>query len=561
MESAVVTGDAQLQLPSVMVGQCSHRGVKEHNQDALAVRVPEDALLRTKGIVAALADGVSTAAAGREAAESCVLGFVSDYYATPALWSVARSAQRVLEALNRWLYRQTQAGEGHLCTLSLLILRSRTVHLFQVGDSRIWRLRDQQLECLTRDHSRIIGDNQRVLTRVMGGDSRLDVDYRQSEAREGDIYLLTSDGIHEVLSVARMRGIIRAATDSHEAAAALVAAAQTAGSDDNLSCQVVLVQQLPAASAGDALQARGDLPLPPQLAAGMQVDGFTVVRELHASSRSHLYLVRDGSGALSAIKAPSVNLEDDRAALERFVMEGWIGARLRNAHLLRPLANPERPSCLYQRLEYIDGVTLHQWMKNHPDAAVEERLYLADQLLNGVRALHRADVIHADLKPDNIMVDRNGLVRIIDFGSCYCRGVAPQAPALPLGTRDYSAPEVVAGQPPSEQSDLFSVAVIIHELLTGSLPWQGRYQHMGRWPLPPLQQRNPFVPGWVNGVLHRALQSDPAQRFADAAEFRAVLRQPTNVVLPYSPVNRQLRLWQAGSVVLLLLLLLSLAVK
>ncbi|MDX1805342.1 MAG: protein phosphatase 2C domain-containing protein, partial [Alcanivorax sp.] len=183
--------------PRVSLGQYSDPGRKPLNQDALAIQVPEGALLRTKGLVAALADGLSSAAAGREAAESCVLGFISDYYATPALWSVARSAQRVLEALNRWLCRQTLAGDSHLCTLSLLVLRSCTAHIFQVGDSRVWRLRGDKLECLTRDHSRVIGNNRRVLTRVMGGDSRLEVDYRQTELQQGDIFVLTSDGVHE----------------------------------------------------------------------------------------------------------------------------------------------------------------------------------------------------------------------------------------------------------------------------------------------------------------------------------------------------------------------------
>ncbi len=88
-------------------------------------------------MAAALADGLSSAAAGREAAESCVLGFLNDYYATPSLWSVPRSAQRVL--------------------------RGGRAHLFQVGDSRIWRLREGRLECLTRDHQRPLGGT-RVLT-------------------------------------------------------------------------------------------------------------------------------------------------------------------------------------------------------------------------------------------------------------------------------------------------------------------------------------------------------------------------------------------------------------
>ena len=541
-------GHATLQ---VRVGQHSAQGIKAENQDALAMRLPDGESLRTKGVVAALADGLSSAGAGREAAEACVLGFINDYYATSPLWSVPRSAQRVLEALNRWLCRRTLAGEDHLCTLSVLILRSRVAHLFQVGDSRIWRLRGPQLECLTEDHSRQAG-GRRLLTRAMGGDTRLEVDYRHCALQQGDVFVLTSDGVHDVLPPAVMTQTLSGAASPQAAAEHLVRLALAHGSRDNVSCQVLAVQALPDASADDALASLRGLPLPPPMTAGMRIDGLTVVRELHASARSHLYLVRDSAGHLSALKAPSVNLEDDAAALTRFALEGWIAARLRSAHLMKPLTATAPQSGLYQRLEYIDGVTLRQWLREHPDAAVEEKLYLADQLLNGVRALHRADVMHADLKPDNIMVDRHGLVKLIDFGSCHCRGLEQPAPAVPLGTRHYSAPHVRAGAAPDEQGDLYAVAVIIHEMLTGTLPAPDR-------PTLRLQQHNAFVPAWLDNVLYRALHPD-AQPYADAAEFRAALRSPaTQPAFAPRHERNTLRWWQASSMLLLVLLILTLA--
>ncbi|MBZ2187781.1 bifunctional protein-serine/threonine kinase/phosphatase [Alcanivorax sp. JB21] len=536
---------------NVCVGQCSETGVKPHNQDAVAMRLPSGQPLRTKGLVAALADGLSSAEAGREAAEACVLGFINDYYATPSLWSVPRSAQRVLEALNRWLCRRTLAGEDHLCTLSVLILRSRLAHLFQVGDSRIWRLRDRRLECLTEDHSRQAG-GRRLLTRAMGGDTRLEVDYRQCELQQGDIFLLTSDGVHDVLPWPIIEDTLLGSETPQVAAENLVQFALNNGSRDNVSCQVLHVLTLPDASADDALASLRELPLPPPLAPGMRVDGLTVVHELYASARSHLYLVRDADDQLSALKAPSVNLEDDADALTRFALEGWIGARLRSAHLLKPLPPVGQQSCLYQRLEYIDGVTLRQWLREHPDAAVEEKLYLADQLLNGVRALHRADVIHGDLKPDNIMVDRSGLVKLIDFGSCYCRGLDQQPPPLPLGTRHYTARHIRSGATPDEQGDLYAVAVIIHEMLTGTLPDPDK-------PALRLQQHNAFVPMWLNHVLQRALHPD-ANPYADAAEFRAALRRPAaHTAIITRQERNTLRLWQATSVILLVLLIMSLS--
>src|SRR5690606_11903046 len=211
MTSMPATPDVGHATLHVRVGQYSEAGVKADNQDALAMRLPFGEPLRTKGLVAALADGLSSAGARRDAAEACVLGVINDYYATSPLWTVPRSAQRVLEALNRWLCRRTLSGEDHMCTLSVLILRSRGAHLFRVGDSRIWRLRGQQLECLTEDHSRQAG-GRRLLTRAMGADTRLDVDYRHCALQQWDIFLLTSDSVHDTLSPSLMARTLSGAT-------------------------------------------------------------------------------------------------------------------------------------------------------------------------------------------------------------------------------------------------------------------------------------------------------------------------------------------------------------
>ncbi|ASK34330.1 protein kinase [Alcanivorax sp. N3-2A] len=554
---------APLTTLTVRAGQQSRGGCKPLNADAVALRLPatQDPALRTKGVVAALADGLSSAGRGREAAESCVLGFTSDYYATPALWSVPRSAQRVLDALNRWLYRQTQAGEAHLCTLSILVLRGASAHLFQVGDSRIWRWRAGHIECLTRDHQRQL-NGRPVLTRAMGCDSRLEVDYCHHPLRPGDRFLLTSDGVHDALSSDELAQRIGDQNDPDTQARRLLDDALAAGASDNLSCQVLWVDMPGQAGAEESVRLLGERPLPPSLSVGQSLDGLTVLRELHASPRSHLYLVRDAHGGTGVLKAPSVNLEDDLEALRRFAQEGWLLGRLRGPHFPRLLATPRPPSCLYLYLQWIDGATLAQWWRQRPDAPVEERLYLADQLLNGLRALHRSDVIHDDLKPDNLMIDRHGLLRLIDLGGAHCRGGDQPVSALPQGTRPYTAPERAAGGAPSEASDQFAAAVVIHELLTGTLPWQGQYQRRARDPLPPLTRHNRFIPDGVQGALARALSIRPEQRFHDVAEFRAALRDPGTVSAPprRDPIG-QLRFWRGASAMLLLLLLLSVLAK
>ncbi|HVL01500.1 MAG TPA: protein phosphatase 2C domain-containing protein, partial [Dongiaceae bacterium] len=185
---------------AVAVAQHSSAGVKPRNEDSIAIQIPEDSQLVTKGIVAAIADGVSAAEAGREASEIAVKGFINDYYSTPDSWSVKQSAHKVLIALNRWLYGRGQkfleAEKGYVTTFSTLILKSQAAYLFHVGDSRIYRLRDGSLEQLTRDHVARISADQCYLARALGIDLNLDVDLKILDLLPGDLFLLTTDGVH-----------------------------------------------------------------------------------------------------------------------------------------------------------------------------------------------------------------------------------------------------------------------------------------------------------------------------------------------------------------------------
>ncbi len=543
----------------VLGAQYSSAGVKASNDDAVALRIPDGALLRTKGVACALADGVSSAEAGREAAESCVLGFLTDYYATPPLWSVSRSAQRVLDALNQWLCGNDRRDGGHLCTLSVLVLRSRTAHLFQIGDSRIWRLRQGQLECLTQDHTRRIGGKQ-FLTRAMGMHARLEVDYRSDSVQAGDRFLLTSDGIHEVLGIHQLQQLLSGSTNLQHTCELMVAQALDAGSSDNLSCQIIDVVALPDAVADDQLTAFSQLPPPPGLYQGAILDDLEVLRELHASNRSHLYLVRDlHNGEKMVLKAPSTNLIDDRAAMERLAFESWVAERIHHANLVR-LSQPQRPRTgLYFLMEYIDGISLQQWQQQHPRAGIEQVLQIFDQLLNGLRVLHRADVIHADIKPGNVMIQRDGGVKLIDYGSCHARGLQDNAQPTeqPLGVRQYTAPELIDGQSPSERSDLFSVAAMLYELVTGELPWQGDTRRAHSQPLTAIQHYNRYAPPWLQAILTRALSADPDERFHDAAEFRAALSGRDQLDWSPAPIPSRGYMWKWLALALLLALPLS----
>lgn len=559
------------------LGQASTAGIKAQNEDAIGMRIPEGMLLDTKGAVAIIADGVSAAEAGKEASETCVRNFLADYFSTPDTWTVKKSTTQVLVALNRWLFSRGQhfrdAQKGFVSTLSCIIFKSHSAHIFHVGDSRIYRFRAGVLEQLTRDHRTVINAEQSYLVRAMGLDVSLDVDCKTIDLEEKDIFLLSTDGLHDFVSDEQLSHFLQAGGDDYELLSQqLLALAAANQSDDNISCQLLRIDSLPAQNINDACQKLGALPFPPPLTSGMEIDGYRVEKELHASSRSQVYLVRDlESNQLLCMKTPSINFCDDPAYIERFILEAWIGSRIHNAHVVKVIAPNKPKSCLYYLMEYIDGETLNHWIKKNPLPSVQTVIYMVEQICKGLRAFHRRETLHQDLRPANIMVDRHGEIKIIDFGSCLVKGIAeissPIARENILGTAEYSAPETILAGKSDEKSDVFSLAVIVFEMLTGSAPFDGKLANC-RTERAYLNTRytstyelNPLVPFWVDGAIRKGLRYDLERRHADVSEFLHELQHPNPkykqhyraLLLEKNP----LRFWQGLSAILFVALCVS----
>ncbi len=565
-------------LLQLSVGQATSAGVKTVNEDSIGIRIPDNEVMTTKGAVALIADGVSAAEAGREASETCIQNFLSDYYATPDAWTVKSSAQKVLTALNRWLFSQSQRfadeRKGYLTTLSAVIFKSHGAHIFHVGDSRVYRLRGHDLEQLSRDHAVAISEQQSYLTRAMGLDINLDVDYQQVELEIGDLFILTTDGVHDFIGKRELVQLVTdGAADYEQASQCIIDTALNNGSDDNLSCQILRVEKLPDQQVDDVVSKLTALPFPPFLTQGMMVDGYEIQREIYASNRSQLYLVKDReSGQHFCMKTPSINFSDDPAYIERFVMESWIGSRISNSHVVKVVEHNRKKSCLYYLTEYIDGLTLTQWIKENPKPPVQEMVYLVDQIGKGIRAFHRRETLHQDIKPDNIIIDKDGVVKIIDFGSCWVAGIAeissPIEKDIALGTASYSSPEHTLHKPLSYQSDIFSLAVISYEMLTGKLPFGEKFeqcrnqQDFLNTSYTPSYQLNPLVPVWIDGALKKSLRYSPERRHQDVSELVYELQNPNEKYLAvgFRPLAERdpLLFWKVTAVTLLVTQLLTL---
>lgn len=532
----------------VSTGQHSDKGRKPGNQDFHGLCIPPEPQLGAKGIAIALADGISSSEVSHIASETAVSGFLADYYCTSDAWSVKQSAERVLSATNSWLHAQTRQGQyryeqdrGYVCTFSALVLKSTTAHLFHCGDARIYRLHGGALEQLTNDHRLWVGQDVSYLSRALGINPQLELDYRALPVEAGDLFLLATDGVHEHLDPRQMVELIhRHADDLDAAARALVAQAHAQGSADNLTVQLVRIDELPAQEAGELQQTLSERPCPPLLEARMEFDGYRIVRELHASSRSHVYLALDGDTPV-ALKTPSIDLQHDAAYLERFLTEEWIARRIDSAHVLKPRAQTRKRHYLYSVSEFVEGQTLRQWMIDNPRPELETVRGMVEQIARGLRAFHRLEMLHQDLRPDNVMIDASGTLKIIDFGSTRVAGLMEIATPLPrdhlLGTAQYTAPEYFLGESGTPRSDQFSLAVITYQMLTGELPYgaqvaKSRSQAaQNRLVYRSARHSEREIPAWIDDVLRKATHPNPYKRYEDISEFVHELRHPSAAFL------------------------------
>ncbi|MCK5648974.1 MAG: bifunctional protein-serine/threonine kinase/phosphatase [Gammaproteobacteria bacterium] len=563
----------------ISLGSFSDKGIKADNDDCLAAHIPESHVLKNKGIVIAIADGMSSSEAGKEASHACVNGFINDYFSTPDSWTVQNSTQKILSALNSWLYSRGhtdyQSAKGMVTTLTILILKSTTAHIFHIGDSRIYRLRDGELEQLTRDHRVWISDEKNYLNRAMGIDLHLDIDYRKVPLEKNDIFLLSTDGIHDFIAAKTLREILNSSSTSsydskllNQKCSEIAQQASNNHCDDNLSLQLLKIESLPLAEEEEILQKAHELPFPPPLEPGMILDGYEILKEIHASNRTQIYSARQQqTNKLVILKTPSVNFEDDEHFIEQFLHEEWAGKRIDSPYVLQVITPEKKPRFLYYVTEYLEGVTLREWMQQNPLPPVDMVIPIVEQIAKGLRAFHRLEMLHQDLKPENIIISPQGKVKIIDFGSVKIAGINEMKKNSDdknniLGTVNYSAPEFYLGQSGGERSDLYSLAVITYELLNNSLPFgkempeKATYRQLSQLRYVASIHLNHMVPNWMDGAIKKALSLDIKLRHEDVFEFLHDLQHPNPHFLNITAIplieRNPMLFWRSISIISLL---------
>ncbi len=557
----------------ISIGQHSDKGRKQVNQDYFGVSIPSEPLLTAKGIAIALSDGISSSDVSDIASKAAVTGFLEDYFCTSETWSVKKSAERVLMATNSWLHSQTQQSQhrfnkdkGYVCTFSAVVIKSTTAHILHVGDSRIYRIRGNKLEQLTEDHRLWISSDKSYLSRALGMKQHVDIDYKTLSVEKDDVFLLATDGVYEF---ANSDFIINAINENNgdldNVAQDIVSEAHKQGSTDNLTTQIIKVDALPVQNAMEIYKELTNLPFPPILEPRSEFDGYKIIREVHATSRSHIYLAVDNdSNRQVIIKTPSIDLRDDPTYIERLLMEEWIARRINNAHVLKPCTQTRKRNYLYIVTEFIDGQTLTQWMIDNPKPDMATVRDIVEQIAKGLLAFHRMEMLHQDLRPANIMIDNTGTVKIIDFGSTRVAGIQEITTEIKpdniLGTAQYTAPEYFLGESGTPRSDMFSLAVITYQMLSGRLPYG---TEVAKSRTKAAQRKLNYhsvlddereIPAWIDETLRKALHPNPYKRYEELSEFTYDLRHPNkafiNKTRPPLMERNPLLFWKSISFIL-----------
>ena len=469
-----------------------------------------------------------------------------------------------------------------LSTLSGLLCIGDRIHLFHTGDSRIYRVGVDSLTVLSEDHRIRRGEDKGALSAAIGADSQVDLQQSVFTLHQNECLAIMTDGIYEHIDEVELAfELCTAATNMCQALAAthklpigfhasqtVCEQAFTDGSHDNLSMIMLGMNAMPKLSnsiknpnahsenGGDSTHDIHRYQLPTDLEVGDRIDGFTVMSIIARTARSHVYRVQDEDHNDFVLKSPSLDTIADGHYLRDFLQERKIGLSLskhrragesaynqsdpnrlpvtdsnknsdRNmgsglnaSGLLRYYPVPASTTYLYHLTEYIEGESLRDFIERHAPCDVWQTYDLLTKIGMATRVMHRNYLLHQDIKPENVLLTKSGAVKLIDFGSA-SSSILKDSTRPPNGDLHYAAPEYYTDAPKGVHSDLFSIAVIGYELLTGQLPFGSQdlmnSQHTLVMPAQPLRQQN--IPPVSQQALMRALHPNINVRYQAIGEF------------------------------------------
>ena len=539
--------------------------IRPKNEDTVVFWQSADEEERqSRGAISIVADGVGGHGNGDIASRKAAETALRIFRESPLTMQVKPLMDEIFSRANLALFDSGIADHkvsGMATTLSVCIFRDKQLFIGHVGDTRAYLVRHEQIKRLTQDHSytglqvklRLITENEArgshlrsVLTRCVGSEPVVRYDFKKVRLLRHDRIFQCTDGLYCFMSDGELsEGVDRLPME--EICPYLESLAIRRGTDDNLSAQVVQIDLLDEPKFYRPLSILKQPESQPQgqssgheVQPGETLDNrFLIESVISRSGMASIFKARDNTtGGLVALKVPHMQFEADVAFFSRFQREAEIGKQLNHPNILKFYDVPEQ-SRPYIAMELLEGKTLADLMNEVRPFPVDDARQIASRICDGLSHMHEHKIVHRDLKPQNIMLLKDGSLRIMDFGiakSMEARRLTFAGFSTTLGTPDYMAPEQVKGYRGDERTDLYSLGAMLYEMTTGSTPFDGpnpfivMNSRISGDPVAP-RKRNPDIPPEVEEIILHAMERDPRMRFPSAAAMKAELDDPSKVVM------------------------------
>lgn len=460
----------------------------------------------SRGIVAAVACANSANRAAADAVQIAVHQFAEGLFSASSTLSSGRAAERALSAVNAWLYAQPKDLDRTL-SLSAVVLSNRHVGVVHVGRSAVWHWRKGHVTRLTASHIRQLDDRRMIVSRALGAESDIRIDYLDFPVEEGDRFLL--------LAVDEPRDMNALSAPVEDVLGRIEVQGVQTGDMILLD-----VKALPDVNYDDLAASFSNLALRPPPKDGETWDGFEISRTLHRSHWTVLKLARDTLGGGEVVlKFPLPAMLHDKMFRNGFLRESWVGRLINSPWVSRPVElPPDRRTSLYLVMPYYKGESLAQRIVRKPPLGIVESIDIVLKLCAGAQSLLNQQVVHRDIKPENVMLSPNGGVVLLDLGMAYLPAIDGLQDEGIGGSTHYMAPELFNGETANARTEVFALAVTLYRMISGDYPFTGR----DALPPPPIPRQ---MPRWLGQALLQALDPDPSARPADPAGFARLLEE------------------------------------